>query len=64
MLDDALKLTLDVVFPPLKDEALPERENQVVSHDKFPVRGYPDDFNMWGESFYKFRSKTTDKNEK
>jgi hypothetical protein len=26
MLDDAFKLTLDVVFPPLKGDALPERD--------------------------------------
>jgi len=26
MVDDALKLTLDVVFPPLKGEALPDRD--------------------------------------
>ena len=43
MLDDAFKLTLDVVFPPLKDEALPENEDQVHSNEKFPVRGYPND---------------------
>jgi hypothetical protein len=51
MLDDAFKLTLDVVFPPLKDEALPERDDYAPSNHKFPVRGYPDEFNMWGESF-------------
>ena len=64
MLDDALKLTLDVVFPPLKDEDMPERDDCAPSNDKFAVRGYPDDYNMWGESFYKFRSKITEKNEK
>jgi hypothetical protein len=26
MLDDAFKLTLDVVFPPLKGDALPDRD--------------------------------------
>lgn len=26
MLDDAFKITLDVVYPPLKGDALPERD--------------------------------------
>ncbi len=61
MLDDAFKLTLDVVFPPLKGDALPDRdaldmEQTNVTDEKFPVTGYPDDMNMWGEKFYKFRT--------
>lgn len=57
MLDDAFKLTLDVVFPPLKGDQLPESaQEEVVSNDKFAVDGYADDYNMWGQMFYKFRS--------
>lgn len=58
MLDDAFKLTLDLVFPPLKGDALPERgsDQPAVIEEKFSVAGYPDDLNMWGEPFYNFRS--------
>jgi hypothetical protein len=54
MLDDAFKLTLDLIYPQLKGDQLPEREDQFTD-DKFVVQGYPDDLNMWGEKFYKFR---------
>ena len=59
MVDDALKLTLDVVFPPLKGDALPEHEPEdsksKFENCSFTVLGYPDELNMWGECFYKFR---------
>lgn len=64
MLDDALKLTLDVVFPPFKDEAIPLSDSIALKYSKFPVHGYPDDQNLWGNSFYKLRPKTTNKTEK
>ena len=58
MLDDAFKLTIDVVYPPLKGDALPANDDdQVVinNEQKFPVDGYQDDDNMWGYRFYRFR---------
>jgi hypothetical protein len=59
MLDDAFKITLDVVYPPLKGDALPERDQDDsfvnVADEKFQVQGYPNEVNMWGTSFYKFR---------
>ena len=49
MLDDAFKLTLDVLYPPLKGDQLPESaQDEVVSNEKFSVDGYADDYNMWG----------------
>jgi hypothetical protein len=41
MLDDALKLTLDVVF------------HSTRSGDKLEVEGYAADENMWGSKFLK-----------
>lgn len=68
MLDDAFKLTLDYLYPPIKDlkvfkkaeegssEAAATQSEQQVGTDKnFHVDGYPDDQNLWGEPFYKFR---------
>lgn len=69
MLNDAFKLTLDVIYPPLKvynvskptdDLATanqdPVQEQASSSLEKFSVDGYPDEVNMWGDSFYQFRS--------
>ena len=39
LIDDLLKLTLDVVFPP--------RADQRTTHASFVVPGYDDDVNMW-----------------
>ena len=59
MLDDAFKLTLDVVFPPLKGNALPDRDaldidQPAITNEKFHVPGYDDEYNMWGVKFYHF----------
>ena len=47
MIDDAFKLTLDVVFPPLKGDALPDRDadetKSRLPNTGFSVSGYPDD---------------------
>jgi hypothetical protein len=57
MIDDAFKLTLDIVYPSLKCEALPEPVNVSLNiESKFKVDGYEDDFNMWGEKFYRLKS--------
>ncbi len=50
MLDDAFKLTLDVLFPPINKSL-----HKVVEDQLFKVDGYPDAVNMWGESFYSIR---------
>lgn len=55
MLDDAFKMTLDVVYPALARDQLPEREG-APSQEHFPVAGYPDEQNLWGECFYQFRA--------
>lgn len=58
MLDDAFKLTIDLLYPPLKGDELPVNdEDQVVisNEQRFPVDGYQDDDNMWGYRFYRFR---------
>ena len=66
MLDDALKLTLDQLFPPIKDLKVYKRsdEGQVIEINAnefepveraFHVDGYQDEQNMWGDPFYKFR---------
>ena len=49
MINDAFKLTLDSLFPPLPEfaEAMPE------SCDKFSVDNYADSVNMWGERLLK-----------
>ena len=54
MLDDAFKLTLDVMFPPLTPakiaEALCEEDEPVLNIPTvFPVPGYTDVENLWGE---------------
>ena len=64
MIDDALKLTLDVIYPPLRGDHLPEQtqdEDTVVlsQSESFSVDGYDDDTNMWGERIYKFRPPPT-----
>ena len=65
MLNDAFKLTLDVVYPPLKGFTAPKQADDLATaandalqdiasplSEKFNVDGYPDDVNMWGDSFY------------
>lgn len=49
MINDAFKLTLDSLFPPLPEfvEVRPE------SCDKFSVDNYADSVNMWGERLLK-----------
>jgi hypothetical protein len=48
MIDDAFKLTLDILFPPLPEfEASPPVT--------FSVDGYSDDLNMWGDKFAKLK---------
>ena len=68
MIDDALKLTLDVVFPPLKNDSLHDRDLKISEmpneNVNFSVKGYSDEVNMWGECFYKFRSKQQEQLEK
>jgi len=55
MLDDAFKLTLDVMFPPLPPakiaEAMEREETsgQLTRTAVFPVPGRPDHENLWGE---------------
>lgn len=60
MLDDAFKLTLDVMFPPMApakiSEALGEEEPLQSSPKVFPVNGYTDTENLFGEQpFYILR---------
>ena len=58
MVNDAFKLTLDVVFPPLKPDQLPDRDQSLepaqppIIKERFSVPGYPEDFNMWGEKLF------------
>jgi|LauGreDrversion4_2_1035121.scaffolds.fasta_scaffold86003_2 hypothetical protein len=65
MLNDAFKLTLDVLYPPLKGFTAPKQADDPGStvndplqdiasplQEKFSVDGYPDEVNMWGDSFY------------
>ncbi|CAD8135286.1 unnamed protein product [Paramecium octaurelia] len=54
MLDDAFKLTLDVLFPPQQQpnkQSLPSiyqlPQIKEETHSDFPVIGYPNDENMW-----------------
>ncbi|CAK83366.1 unnamed protein product (macronuclear) [Paramecium tetraurelia] len=53
MLDDAFKLTLDVLFPPQQPhkQSLPQISQlpqiKEESHSEYPVIGYPNDENMW-----------------
>lgn len=63
MIDDAFKLTLDVLFPALKGDALPDRDDSYedqppITEEKFSVKGYANDYNMWGDKIYKFRPPT------
>ena len=62
MLDDAFKLTLDMMFPPLTPakiaEALVGEEDEPIQNRPtiFPVPGYTDVENLWGEQpFYILR---------
>ena len=50
MLDDAFKLTLDLLFPQFTKGSC-----TVGTDSAFRVDGYPDSDNMWGESFYNLR---------
>ena len=68
MLDDAFKLTLDVIYPPIQNLKLfkksddeqfgadyLQQETQQLNNGESPrfhVDGYADDLNMWGDSFY------------
>jgi hypothetical protein len=67
MLNDAFKLTLDVIYPPVKGLVKTQEEPVITGIDSvkdltnpqpeaFKVDGYADDHNMWGDSFYQFRS--------
>ena len=54
MLDDAFKLTIDMMFPPMTSakiaEALGEEDEPVTASAKvFPVPGYTDTENLWGD---------------
>ena len=57
LLDDAFKLTLDVLYPPLYNiKPLQENdENDEKVQKSVSVEGYPDSQNLWGEPFYQFR---------
>jgi len=44
MIDDAFKLTLDVHFPPPKDQV---KEDQGKSSEAYKVDGYKDNENIW-----------------
>ena len=62
MLDDAFKLTLDVMYPPMPTtkiaEALGEEPESITSNKigTFPVPGYQDHENLWGDTpFYILR---------
>ena len=61
MLDDAFKLTLDQLFPPLPSAKLEQYESAESpprnGGERFPVPGYTDDENMWGaQPFYTLRT--------
>ena len=43
MINDALKLTVDITFPPRRGMG-PYNLNEI---NQFKVEGYPDDLNMW-----------------
>ena len=53
MIDDAFRLTLDLAFPPLSyaDKDCVAR----AAKSSFPLSGYTDEENLWGEAFYEFR---------
>ncbi len=47
MVDDALKLTIDTLFPPISQYVATTAAGQLR---KFPVKGHSDDVNMWYSS--------------
>ena len=57
MLDDAFKLTLDQLFPPLPPQKLEQYEHEERGPSgPFKVPGHKDDENMWGDQpFYTLR---------
>lgn len=60
MLDDAFKLTLDVMFPPLPMQKLIEAQGDDFDPNfkprTFPVPGHDDGENLWGDQpFYILR---------
>ena len=61
MLDDAFKLTLDIMFPPLAPAKIAEAQGEeeagkLIRTAVFPVPGHADNDNLWGEQpFYILR---------
>ena len=51
MIDDSFRLTIDKEFPPLPFVEKPAKEGS-----QFPLPGYSDEENLWGEAFYEFRT--------
>ena len=47
MLDDAFKLTLDQLYPPISNLKFKKEEQRF-----FEVDGYQDEQNLWGDFFY------------
>ena len=47
MIDDAFKLTLDVVFPPPKVTGEQKDEKEEEVHAIYPVDIWPDEKNLW-----------------
>ena len=49
MIDDALKLTIDVIFKEKRNKQRFEKDEQLRTFEgaKYPVEGYPDSENMW-----------------
>ena len=47
MIDDALKMTLDIIFPSIKTYSSPSPP------PVYSVTGYPDDLNMWYAYYFK-----------
>lgn len=54
MLDDAFKLTLDVLYPPIPNLKIYKPRDE-PEEEAFPVDGYPNEENLWGSCFYRFR---------
>lgn len=52
MVDDSFRLTIDKEFPPLPFVEKSEKEGASF----FPLPGYSDEENLWGEAFYEFRT--------
>ena len=46
MIDDALRMTLDIIFPRKKKKEFNEF-SQVIDYSPYPVENYPDNENMW-----------------